>query len=249
MPSNSPPLINLLDPKFVFAEIFDDDAWVKEMFAKHFTSELTKLSEVIAESFKWYPELQTSAQDEQAIYVAAFINGIFDDLITSSKLLVTGKLIPSGNLMRQAIEGVAVAILCSSRRLLLIPKSGCKKKTNIEIKYWERVKELDKRVDSNKALAHLELNKTILQVNNDAILELKKAVKLYHPYSHPSTTSLVLRNVETETEIKQFIGGMFNEALLPMYKVEIEQRTNLCSVLPNLIELVIVQLNAAPKKT
>jgi hypothetical protein len=247
MQSKSLPQLDLSDPQAVVAEIFENDNWVKEEFSKHCSNELLKFAEVLAESFKRYPQIQALALDEQAMYVAVFVHGIFDDLITSTKLLVTGKMIPSGNLMRQALEGVAVAILCSSRRLLLIPKKGCKRKTCIEIKYWERVKELDSRVDSNKAIAHLDLNKTTLQVNQDAIAEMKKAVKRYHPFSHPSLVSIFSRAAETESEIMYSIGGTFNESAIPMYKDEIKQRTELCRVLPNLIELLIVNLNTVPR--
>lgn len=247
MPENLPPPLNLSNPKAVVTEIFDDDNWVKEEFTKHCSNELLKFAEVVAESFKSYLKIQALVQsDEQALYVAAFIHGILDDLITSTKLLVTGKMIPSGNLMRQALEGVAVAILCSYRGLLLIPHGDRKQKASIPIKYWERVKDNDKRVDSNKAFAHLVMNRVTLQVNQDAIDELKKAVKIYHSFSHPGTMSIVLRVAETGDEVKQFIGGTFNETMLPMYKSEIEQRTELCRVLPNLIELLITQLNAAP---
>ena len=235
----------MTDPKAVVAEIFDNDNWVKEEFTKHFSTELLRFAEVLAESFKWYPKIQALAQneDEQALYVAAFVHGIFDDLITSTKLLVTGKMIPSGNLMRQALEGISVAILCSSRNLLLIPKNDKKRQASVSIKYWERVKEIDKRVESHKAVAHLDLNKIQLQVNKDSIDELKRGIKIYHQFSHPSIISLVARVRETETDIAQCIGGVFNETMIPKYRFEIDQRTNLCRVLPNLIELVITHLN------
>jgi hypothetical protein len=240
-----PPTLNLTDPTAVITEIFDDDEWVKNEFNKHFSAELLIFAEVLAKSFQEYPKVQALAKDddEQALYVAAFTHGIFDDLITSTKLLVSGKLIPSGNLMRQALEGIAVTILCSSRTLLLIPKNTKKSRTSISVKYWERIKEIDTRVQSHKAVAHLELNRVQLQVNQYAIDELKRGIKTYHQFSHPSIISLVARVKESETEIHQFIGGVFNDTMVPQYKSEIEQRTSLCRILPNLIELVIIQLN------
>jgi hypothetical protein len=246
MQSNLPPTLNLTDPKAVIVEIFDNDNWVKEEFTKQFSTELMRFAEILAESFKWYPKIQALVknEDEQALYVAAFVHGIFDDLITSTKLLVTGKMIPSGNLMRQALEGISVAILCSSRSLLLIPKNGKNRQSTVSIKYWERVKEIDKRVESHKAISHLELNLTHLHVNKDAIDALKSGIKIYHQFSHPSISSLVARVRETDTEITQYIGGVFNEIMIPKYKFEIEQRTNLCRILPNLIELVITHLNS-----
>lgn len=60
--------------------------------------------------------------DEQAAFLAEFIFGVLDDLVVSSKLLMSGKMIASGDLMRQAIEGVAVAILCSSRQPVFVSR-------------------------------------------------------------------------------------------------------------------------------
>lgn len=245
MPSSPPPLLNLTDPGDVVREVFDDDNWVKEEFTRHFSSELLMFAEVLADAFRRYPELDALAkdEDEQALYVFAFVHAIFDDLITSTKLLVTGKMVPSGNLMRQALEGMAVAVLCSSRKLLLIPTKH-KSMGSVSVKYWELIKAIDRRVESNKALAHLELNRTQLSVTRDSIEELKRGIKIYHQFSHPSIASLVARVRETETGFTQFMGGVFNEAMIPRYKFEIGQRTNLSRVLPNLIDLVITHLNA-----
>ncbi|KVC53561.1 hypothetical protein WI72_20820 [Burkholderia ubonensis] len=49
----------------------------------------------------------------------AFVFGVLDDLLTSTKLLVTGKLLASGNLMRQVVEGIAMAAVCSIDELLV----------------------------------------------------------------------------------------------------------------------------------
>ncbi len=249
MPTDRPPVVNLTDPKGIVAEIFDNDDWVKEAFAKHFAAELLTFGEVLAAAFKRYPEVHALAQgeDEQALYVLAFVHGIFDDLITSTKLLVSGKMVPSGNLMRQALEGIAVAILCSYRKPLLIPeqrKKNQKKngRDGIPVRYWERVKELDPRVNANRALGHVRLNIKTLDINPGDIDELKRGIEMYHASSHPSPLSLVARVRETETTIMQFIGGVFNEAMIPVYRREIEQRANLCRVLPNLIDLLLAHL-------
>lgn len=244
MQSNPPPILNLSDPTGVVKEIFDDDKWVKDGFTKHFSVELLAFGETLAESFKRYPKLDAMAkgEDEQALYVFAFIHAVFDDLITSTKLLVTGKMVPSGNLVRQALEGMVMAVLCSSRKMVLIPTNSGK--NSVPVKYWELVKASDRRVESHKAIGHLELNRTQFSVSKYAIDELRRGITKYHQFSHPSIATLVARVRQTENGITPFIGGVFNEAMMPMYKFEIEQRTNLSRILPNLIDLVITHLNA-----
>ena len=77
-----PPMIDLTNPSHVIAEIFDDDKWIKDEFAKHLSAELLKFSETLADSFKRFPKLDKMSADgdEQAAFVAGFIFGVFDDL-------------------------------------------------------------------------------------------------------------------------------------------------------------------------
>ncbi|MBN3783257.1 hypothetical protein G3O06_37920 [Burkholderia sp. Ac-20345] len=42
------------------------------------------------------------------------VSGVLDDIVISTKLLLSGKGTAAGNLMRQAIEGVAMSLLCST---------------------------------------------------------------------------------------------------------------------------------------
>lgn len=102
-----PPAIDFTKPKAIVNEIFEDDKWIKDAFSSHFSAELLEFAEILAEGFKGFNKLdKLASKDEQCLYTAAFIHGVFDDLVTSTKLLTSGKMIASGNLMRQAIEGV-----------------------------------------------------------------------------------------------------------------------------------------------
>lgn len=247
MPTDQLPKVDLTKPECIVLEIFDDDKWVKDRFSAQFSAELLEFAEAIAGAFKRYPELESLIQghDEQALYVHAFVHGIFDDLITSTKLLVTGKMIASGNLMRQTLEGIAIAILCSYRGLLLIPDNKSKKQQTIPVKYWELVKANDRRVVANKSLAHLNLNYSSLGVAVGAIDEFKRAIKIYNLASHPSLFSLVARINATEKEVMQFVGGVFNDEMIPVYRHEIVSRTNLCKILPSVIGLTISHLKSS----
>ncbi|HEY5995046.1 MAG TPA: hypothetical protein VIU46_10670 [Gallionellaceae bacterium] len=237
------PKIDLKNPESVVKEIFDDDRWVKDEFSSHCAAEILEFGKALADSFGKFPQLDALTEnDEQAAFVAGFVHGIFDDLLTSMKLLVTGKLMASGNLMRQAIEGVAVAILCSSRKLILVPDTN-KKKPAIMIKYWESVKNEDERVNSNKAPRQLCKNCDALNISIVGAQELMKARDKYHQFSHPSMMALASRMSLGEIGTL-FVGGSFDMAKLPGYKKEIEERTNLCRTLPNLIDGLMRNLKA-----
>ena len=237
----SQPIIDLTNPEDVVKEIFDDDQWVKNKFSEYCAVEILEFGNVLAHSFAKFPLLDYLTQDdEQAAFVAGFAQGVFDDLLTSTKLLVTGKLMASGNLMRQAIEGMAVSLLCSSRNLILIPAKK-KNRPSIEVEYWKLVKKDDKRVESYLAVKHLALNCDILNITRIGVEELVKARAGYNTYSHPGMMGIALRMSLGEVG-PIFVGGSFDEAKLPVYKREIEARTELCRALPRLIDRLIDNL-------
>lgn len=118
-----PPLIDMTNPEAVLREISDDDRQVKDQFAQHLAADLMTLSEALAACFRLLRALNDAASRAEAMrtaLVAAFVFGVLDDVLTSTKLLVAGKLLPAGNLMRQVIEGIAMASLCSTDELLIV---------------------------------------------------------------------------------------------------------------------------------
>ncbi len=235
----TPPQIDLTDPRAVCAEVFDDDRWIKDEFAKHLSTEILRFAETIAESFRLFPRLdKMSAEgDEQAAFCAGFVFGVFDDLMVSMKLLVAGKMVASGNLMRQAIEGVAIAILCAAREPVFVQK----RKKMEKVSYWRKVKALDPVARAHLALSVVESNREQLGVSVGGLERLKVARTRYHSFSHPSLIGMASRIGMGEAG-PIYIGGTFDEAWLLAYRVEISERTGLCGVLPKLIEGLIQRL-------
>jgi hypothetical protein len=207
--------------------------------------ELLEFAEILAEGFKGFNKLdKLASKDEQCLYTAAFIHGVFDDLVTSTKLFTSGKMIASGNLMRQAIEGLALATLCSYRGLLLIPQKSKNPNITTSIKYWDHVKNGDDRVNSNYAVSHLQLNRGTLRVSAEILDEMKRARKMYHPFSHPSILSLLLRMAESEGKYLHFVGGAFDKDIIDIYKTEIIRKAGFCTILPSAIDLLAKHLDS-----
>lgn len=238
-----PPKIDLIYPDQVIKELFEDDRWVKNEFANHLATDLTELSESLATCFKVLPQLNTAAEKigtQQAALVAGFAFGVVDDLLISTKLLISGKLMASGNLMRQAVEGIAVAVLCSSKDLLIIDQ---KKSTPTTARYWEKLVAGDRRVHGHRAVALLALNQISLGISADAVKRLQQARSHYNLFSHPGTFGLASR-VALGQEGQVYAGGHFDIEKLAGYRIEVGERIGLCRVLPNLIENLIKRMRA-----
>jgi len=234
------PKLDLTNPRDVVQEVFDEDRWVKDEFTKHVSPEILKLAEALAMAFTRFPKLDALCKggDKQAAFVAAFVHGVIDDLLTSAKLLVSGKLIASGNLMRQAIEGVAVALLCSARDPVQV-RSG--KKQIVQIVYWKHAAAGKPLACSHLAVDQLEMNCDALKISRDAVVALRNARKRYHSFSHPSLMGLASRISLGEVG-PIYVGGSFDEAKLPAYRVELNERAGFCGTVPSLIDKLIIAL-------
>lgn len=247
-----PPVLDFSKHSNVLAEIFENDEWVKKEFANHCIEELKEFSAAFSSAFKHYSQLmEANPDDNQRKVVTGFVHGVFDDLITSVKLLISGKLIPSGNLMRQALEGIAVSTLCSSRRSLLVHKD---KNQTVSISYFGKLmsngQSSARLVQSNKALRNLKLNAPNLRISMDAIEDLMREVTRHHSFSHPSHDALLARVLIRDTDdpdllsVTQFIGGTFDEDKIDLYKDWIGNRTALCKILPGVISVIVRELES-----
>lgn len=231
------PTVDFTDPKNIMVEMFDDDRWVKDEFANHLAQGCQAFAEILAPAFANFPALEKLSKDgdKQSAMVANFIFGVMDDLVVSMKLLLSGKMIASGNMMRQAVEGVCVAVLCSAREPIAISK-----KENVV--YWEvAIDESDTRGRSYRALDHLELNRETLGIDPDAIERFKVARKKYHLFSHPNLLSTATRMRFGELN-KIFVGGTFDDEKIEAYRVEINERIGLSKILPRLIRELVKRL-------
>ncbi len=60
--------------------------------------------------------------DQRAAWVEMFLFAAFNSVLTSAHLLLSGFLIPSGNLMRQFGEACAIAMLASHRKINMLER-------------------------------------------------------------------------------------------------------------------------------
>lgn len=242
-----PPKIDLTKADQVIKELFDDDRWVKDEFANHLAADFTELAERLAACFAALPALNDAAnkaQTEQTALAAGFAFGVLDDLLVSTKLLLTGKLMAAGNVMRQAVEGVAVAVLCSTNDLLVIDKKNGKP---ISARYWEKLVAGDKRTYGHKAVTQLGWNYVTLGMSADAVERLRRSKDHYNAFSHPGPLGIASR-VSLGTVGQAYAGGHFDIDKLEGYRAELRERIGLCRVLPELMRWLTARINASVPK-
>lgn len=237
-----PPTIDPTDPKALMQELFSDERWPKDRFAEHLGQPLLDLCEALATCFRLMGPLNEAAtrvETKRNLLVGAFVFGVLDDLVISTKLLLTGKLPAAGNVMRQVVEGIAMSILCSTDELLIIDTQS--KQPPVMARYWEKVWDEDERTQGYRAVGQLGLNAVKLGVTADAVAQLRRAKKHYNAFSHCGTTTITHR-VELQGARVFHLGGHFDEAKLKLYREELDSRIRLCHVLPALMERLTATL-------
>lgn len=232
--------INPAKPEDIVKEIFGDDLSPLKKFQDTYSKEVLESSEEFSEVYKKFLSMDRVAKDDkQKMYVSGFVYSILNNLLVSMKLLAIGNFIPSGNLMRQAIEAVAVAILCSEKNKIDV--YGKKKKIK-KIFYYKKFMSNHSLAHSSKSLSQLHLNRELLGINIEALEQLTKSRTFYHQYSHPSKLGLgVILSFAEKGEI--YMGSCFDEGKQKAYQKELSQRIQFCKILPNLIEHLKVKLN------
>jgi hypothetical protein len=238
-----PPTIDATNPDALLRELFDDDRWVKDQFAAHLSEPLRGLCEALAACFRLMGPLNDAANrvnTQRTALVAAFVFGVLDDLVVSTKLLLTGKLPASGNLMRQVVEGIAMSFLCSTDELLII-ETKTKNRPPVMARYWEKVWGEDERAQGYRAVGQLGLNAVKLGVAAGAVEQLRRAKKYYNGFSHCGTTTITNRVPLEEVGVFH-LSGLFDEAKLDFYIAELDSRISLCRVLPPFMEHLIATM-------
>jgi len=237
-------VFNPAKPDQIVKELFSCNNEITDNFSKNFPTELLEFAEFFSKSYKKFLELEhtiRNSKNDQKAYCSGLIYLLLDNLFTSTKLYIFGYQIPSGNLMRQAIEGIALACLCSVDQQIFIDTQKTKR-----IHFYSNFIQ-DKRVaQSHKAIDYLELNSIPLGINRETLNSLKKVRKIYHNYSHPSKLALyAIINYGAEEKI--FMGGGFDSQKLEIYRQELINKIVICKLLPQVIEWLIRKIKILPE--
>lgn len=224
--------LDLSQPDTLRRELLDDDRTVRDEFAAALADELAHLVDALAPCFARLPALHAAlgaASITRNGLVAAFMFGVLDDLVVSTKLLLSGKFAAAGNLMRQVVEGIAISALCATDELLVIERH--KQKGPTQARFWEKLEAGDRRTQGHRAVDLLEWNAAALGFAANAVQQLRQAKKHYNAFSHCGMLTIAGR-VALEIPGQLYVGGHFDPAKLHAYQSELGSRTQLCQVLP-----------------
>jgi hypothetical protein len=204
-------------------ELLEDDYEVRSFFSSHFESEISAFINVMAQAYhSWIKYDSTVRTNRRRAYVSAFLFNAFNNLLASMKLFISGYSIPSGNLVRQTIESICSAILCSIEKLQIY-------------------QQIDQNKFSSKNAGKLVLkySKTF-NIDQKAMQSLMKLYEFYHKFSHTSLLALA-HNISFSNIGRIYVGPSFDDKKMFAYRKEVSSRVNLAKTISNVIEGILVE--------
>lgn len=203
----------------ILIEITTDDNDIRMQYLKRFGSQAKTFSAVMGEAVMLWRSLDDQpGQNEKLAYISGFVYTAINLQILSMKLLLSGQTVAAGNLFRQVLESIAMALLCSSKDLDVL---RCF---------------MDDKYSTNNAVRDVLRHRKRLGLLEEGVKVLEKAQRFYHKLSHP--TKFTIANVMSFSTKGVYIGASFDEGKIFAYEKEIKGRIGLANVFPNFVQAV-----------
>ncbi len=202
----------------ILREITSDDSEVRGEYLKHFEGAAKGFAVSMAKAFvKWRDFNNELKGDERRAYVSALVYVAITLHVLSMKTFLAGQPVAAGNLSRQVLECIALAFLCSGKKLDVL-------KRFMEDKY-----------SSNDALRDVLRHHKKLSLKGDALEVMKRSQDFYHKYSHV-TKMTIAAAMSFSQKRGLYVGASFDDGKLDAYKKENNLRVSLADVFPNFVD-------------
>jgi len=220
----------------ILTEITSDDPDVRSEYLARFKGQASTFSEAMANAMiTWYELDAGSDQNENHAYVSALAYSAILLHVQSMKLFLSGQPVPAGNLSRQVVEAIALALLCSG--------SGSGKELNVLECF------IKDEYSSSNAVRDVCRHYEKLKLNKDGVKALEDAQRFYHKYSHPTKMTIASVMSFSMEGKGLYVGAAFDKGKVASYDKEIESRVDLAKVFPNFVEAVKANVATWQKKS
>lgn len=202
----------------ILKELTSDDSEVRSDYLKLFEADAKSFADAMAQAFmKWRTFDNEVKGNEERAHVSALVYTAITLHILSLKLFLSGQTVAAGNLFRQVIESIALALLFSGKDLDVL-------KRFMEDKYSSAAAVRDVLRHDNK-----------LSLKGDALEALKNSQEFYHKYSHV-TKMTIATGISFSEKGGLYVGASYDKGKVEAYTKEVKGRLSLAKVFPNFID-------------
>jgi len=201
----------------IFKELTSNDAEVRSDYLKHFEGGAKAFAEYMADSFVKWRAFDSHIKDDERAHVSALVYIAITLHVLLMKLLLSGQTIAAGNLFRQVIESIALALLCAG------------KDTGVLQRFMQN------KYSSKNAVRDVLRHYEKLSLKGDALDALKDSQEFYHMYSHVTKMTIAV-GMSFSQSGALYVGASFDDGKLEQYKREVDGRVSLAKMFPNFVE-------------
>jgi hypothetical protein len=185
----------------IIAEITSDDPSIRNSYLARYKKQVEEFGTGMASAILAWRDLDAgSEKEENRAYVSALVYCAITLHIQSMRLFLSGHPIAAGNLSRQVVEAIALALLCSSKQLTVLQRF-------IEDKY-----------SPNDAVRDLLRYCERLGLRKDGVEILRDAQKFFHKFSHP--TKMTIAAITSFSVEGLYVGASFDDGKVAEYDRE-----------------------------
>ena len=198
-------------------EISQDIVDVRGEYLKHFSNEIEQFTEGMATAFlNWRSLDEGVTGNKHKSVVSAIVYCAIALHVSSMKLFLSGNNIAAGNLQRQVLESIALALLCANKSLNILERF------------------MEQQYSPNKAIRDVLRHANEIGLYQDALEILKKSYAFYHNYSH--LTYMTIASYVSFSDEGIYVGASFDDEKLDQYKKEVKARVSLAHVFNNIVD-------------
>jgi hypothetical protein len=207
-------------------ELTADDPKIRASYLKHFGAEVEEFSDAMTSAFMNWRSLDVNSEkDNRHAYVSAIVYTAISLHIQSLKAFLSGLSVPAGNLMRQTLETIALALLCSGKDLGVLDRFMAQK------------------YSTNYAIGNVIRKVERLGLEKEGVEALREGQKFYHNYSHPTHLTMAAAVKFSDKGIAGlYVGAAFDERKLEVYRKEVAGRLSLARAFSGFIDGVKVNV-------
>jgi hypothetical protein len=195
-----------------------EDPKIRYQFIERYEQKLETFVAHMDVAFSDWENLDSElSKNIHGAHVSALIYGALNTHLVAMKLLISGLFVPAGNSQRYVLESLATALLTSKPELGFLARYS------------------DGKYSTSKSIRDVLRHAEALGLDRKALEMLSIQAKLYDRSSHPTLFSLASIVTFEEASSKIVVGGCFDEGKSFAYEKEINSRTSLASIFPNIV--------------
>lgn len=195
----------------IWKEIASDDPEVRKAFLARYEKQAERFAAGMAAAFLAWRDLDANSEkNEHHAYVSAMAYTAITLQIQSMRLFLSGHAIAAGNLSRQALEAIALALLFALKEQNVLQRF-------IEDKY-----------STNDAIRDVAKHEKDAGLRDGGAAILAQQQRFYHKFSHP--TKMTIATVISYAAQAPYVGASFDEEKVAAYDVEVNCRVDLAEV-------------------